>query len=228
MARADPCPEHQEGHARRPLPDNTSEWAPPAARAPRRPPAQQLPSSSQGPTPPCMCPTLLLRVRPTLEGSSARASSRMHSHACAQVGDALKMCSAVFGEDMWPAVDIRRVQWAINNRTSKVRACACARCVRARCVRACAHARVCARMHACVYVPACLPAQAPRGCEGPQALAQPAAARPWPTPPFVPPHSQVKLVLERIGRNSAPPTWYSKGQVRGGRVCGCACCAVYK
>ena len=32
----------------------------------------------------------------------------------------VRKCSAVFGEDMWHAVDIRRMRWAINNRTSKV------------------------------------------------------------------------------------------------------------
>ncbi len=36
-----------------------------------------------------------------------------------QVGDVVKKCSAVFGEDMWQAIDIRRIRWAINNRTSK-------------------------------------------------------------------------------------------------------------
>eukprot|EP00195_Chlamydomonas_chlamydogama_P000584 CAMPEP_0202922760 /NCGR_PEP_ID=MMETSP1392-20130828/78093_1 /ASSEMBLY_ACC=CAM_ASM_000868 /TAXON_ID=225041 /ORGANISM="Chlamydomonas chlamydogama, Strain SAG 11-48b" /LENGTH=614 /DNA_ID=CAMNT_0049616405 /DNA_START=224 /DNA_END=2068 /DNA_ORIENTATION=- len=38
-----------------------------------------------------------------------------------QVGDVVKMCSAVFGEDMWQAIDIRRIRWAINNRTSKIK-----------------------------------------------------------------------------------------------------------
>jgi hypothetical protein len=32
----------------------------------------------------------------------------------------VRKCSAVFGEDMWQATDIRRMRWAINNRTSKV------------------------------------------------------------------------------------------------------------
>ncbi|GAX74509.1 hypothetical protein CEUSTIGMA_g1958.t1 [Chlamydomonas eustigma] len=38
-----------------------------------------------------------------------------------QVGDVVRKCSAVFGEDMWQATDIRRMRWAINNRTSKVK-----------------------------------------------------------------------------------------------------------
>eukprot|EP00798_Chlamydomonas_sp_ICE-L_P009756 gene9756-7631_t len=49
------------------------------------------------------------------EGSPAAACQLM------QVGDIVKMCSAVFGEDMWQAIDIRRIRWAINNRTSKVK-----------------------------------------------------------------------------------------------------------
>lgn len=40
-----------------------------------------------------------------------------------QVGDIVRKCSAVFGEDMWHATDIRRMRWAINNRTSKVNKC---------------------------------------------------------------------------------------------------------
>ncbi|KAG1671554.1 hypothetical protein FOA52_011276 [Chlamydomonas sp. UWO 241] len=38
-----------------------------------------------------------------------------------QVGDVVKKCSAVFGDDMWQAVDIRRMRWAIKNRTAKVK-----------------------------------------------------------------------------------------------------------
>jgi len=53
------------------------------------------------------------RIWPTRAGMAPVAG--------AQVGDVLKTCSAVFGEDMWPAQDIRRVHWAINNRSSKVR-----------------------------------------------------------------------------------------------------------
>ena len=45
----------------------------------------------------------------------------LHLHVwCMQVGDVVKLCSAVVGEDMWQATDIRRVRGAINNRTSKV------------------------------------------------------------------------------------------------------------
>lgn len=49
------------------------------------------------------------------EGSPAALSQLI------QVGDTVKKCSAVFGEEMWMAVDIRRVRWAINNRVSKVK-----------------------------------------------------------------------------------------------------------
>uniref|UniRef100_A0A7S3QR52 AMP-activated protein kinase glycogen-binding domain-containing protein n=1 Tax=Dunaliella tertiolecta TaxID=3047 RepID=A0A7S3QR52_DUNTE len=73
---------------------------------------------------------------------SIKVGSPAHQCSLIQVGDVLKTCSAVFGEDMWPAQDIRRVHWAISNRSSKV-----------------------------------------------------------------------KLVLERRGRKSPPPTWYSRGQV---------------
>ena len=49
------------------------------------------------------------------EGSPAALSQLI------QVGDTVKKCSAVFGEEMWQALDIRRVRWAINNRMSKVK-----------------------------------------------------------------------------------------------------------
>ncbi|GIL77880.1 hypothetical protein Vretimale_6585 [Volvox reticuliferus] len=38
-----------------------------------------------------------------------------------QVGDVVKCCSAVFGDDMWVAADIRRVRWAINSRLGDVK-----------------------------------------------------------------------------------------------------------
>jgi hypothetical protein len=38
-----------------------------------------------------------------------------------QVGDVVKSCSAVFGDDMWPAADLRRVRWAINSRLGDVK-----------------------------------------------------------------------------------------------------------
>eukprot|EP00955_Chlamydomonas_euryale_P034943 349929-Chlamydomonas_euryale.AAC.18 len=49
------------------------------------------------------------------------AAVRTPAPAAPQVGDVVRKCSAVFGEDMWQAVDIRRMRWAINNRTSKVK-----------------------------------------------------------------------------------------------------------
>eukprot|EP00198_Chlamydomonas_reinhardtii_P006987 XP_001696323.1 predicted protein [Chlamydomonas reinhardtii] len=38
-----------------------------------------------------------------------------------QVGDVVQSVSAVFGDDMWAAADIRRVRWAINSRMGDVR-----------------------------------------------------------------------------------------------------------
>jgi hypothetical protein len=40
-----------------------------------------------------------------------------------QVGDQLLLVSAataVLGDDMWPASDLQRTRWAINNRVGKV------------------------------------------------------------------------------------------------------------
>lgn len=41
--------------------------------------------------------------------------------AMIQVGDLVKSCSAVFGDEMWQATDIRRVRWAINNRSGQIK-----------------------------------------------------------------------------------------------------------
>lgn len=43
-----------------------------------------------------------------------------------QVGDELLLVSAataVLGDAMWPASDLQRTRWAINNRVGKVRTC---------------------------------------------------------------------------------------------------------
>lgn len=39
----------------------------------------------------------------------------------AQVGDWLKKCSAIYGEEMWDCEDVQRTRWAISNRTGKVK-----------------------------------------------------------------------------------------------------------
>lgn len=49
------------------------------------------------------------------EGSPAAASRLI------QVGDRLKACSAVFGEEMWEVTDVQRTRWAISNRAGKVK-----------------------------------------------------------------------------------------------------------
>ncbi|GBF88665.1 hypothetical protein Rsub_01564 [Raphidocelis subcapitata] len=49
------------------------------------------------------------------DGSPA-ATSRL-----IQVGDWLKSCSAVFGEEMWDCDDLQRTRWAIGNRAGKVK-----------------------------------------------------------------------------------------------------------
>lgn len=51
-----------------------------------------------------------------IDPSSAAAASHL---VC--VGDAVKMCSAVFGEDMWACSDVSRIRWAICNRTTKIK-----------------------------------------------------------------------------------------------------------
>ncbi|GLI63087.1 hypothetical protein VaNZ11_005989 [Volvox africanus] len=50
-----------------------------------------------------------------------KRNSPAHKCGLIQVGDVVKCCSAVFGDDMWAAVDIRRVRWAINSRMGDVK-----------------------------------------------------------------------------------------------------------
>ncbi|KXZ52178.1 hypothetical protein GPECTOR_10g807 [Gonium pectorale] len=50
-----------------------------------------------------------------------KPNSPAHKCGLIQVGDVVKSCSAVFGDDMWAAGDIRRVRWAINSRCGDVR-----------------------------------------------------------------------------------------------------------
>ncbi|GIL50060.1 hypothetical protein Vafri_6384, partial [Volvox africanus] len=50
-----------------------------------------------------------------------KPNSPAHKCGLIQVGDVVKCCSAVFGDDMWVAADIRRVRWAINSRMGDVK-----------------------------------------------------------------------------------------------------------
>ncbi|KAG2483637.1 hypothetical protein HYH03_017515 [Edaphochlamys debaryana] len=50
-----------------------------------------------------------------------KTNSPAHKCGLVQVGDVVKSVSAVFGDDMWPASDLRRVRWAMTGRLGDVR-----------------------------------------------------------------------------------------------------------
>lgn len=125
----------------------------------------------------------------------------------------VSMCSAVFGDEMWPASDIRRVKWAILNRTGKVRVVCVGRVGKRK------GREGGGRMESSLWLSACgrvqgaegLPVQAhvrnvhalQRGCLWFTPLAPWGVALGWAL--------QVKLLMER--RQCATPQWYLRGEV---------------